>query len=233
MRAVQGRTLAIGDIHGCAGALESLLDVVRPRPGDLVVTLGDYVDGGLDSAGVIERLLHLERRVRLVALLGNHDQRMLQARDDPVQFDLWMESGGQRTLASYSDDLDEDGLDDIPDRHWDFLERCRDFHETLTHIFVHASLHPFRSLEEQTERRLRWAKIRRPPPHVSGKMLVYGHTRQRSGQPLDLGYAVCIDTSVCRGGWLTCLDVDRRWIWQASERGRVRMGSLEVVACRG
>src|SRR5437870_3329448 len=95
------RTLAIGDIHGCLRAFDLLLATVCPEPDDLLVTLGDYVDRGPDSKGVLERLIDLQGRCRLVALMGNHDIMMVQARDDPQAFRNWLECGGKQTLESY------------------------------------------------------------------------------------------------------------------------------------
>ena len=74
---MRSRTIAIGDIHGCSVALDALLEAIRPRPADYVVTLGDYINRGPDSRGVIERLIELENQCRLVPLLGNHDQTKL------------------------------------------------------------------------------------------------------------------------------------------------------------
>ena len=71
------RTIAIGDIHGCSAALDALLKAIQPRPEDCIVTLGDYINRGPDSRGVIERLIELKDRCRLVSLLGNHDQMLL------------------------------------------------------------------------------------------------------------------------------------------------------------
>ncbi len=73
------RTIAIGDIHGCSLALEALLDAIQPRPDDVIVTLGDYVNRGPDSRGVLDRLIELERRCKLVPILGNHDEMLLAA----------------------------------------------------------------------------------------------------------------------------------------------------------
>ena len=77
---MNSRTIAIGDIHGCSAALDALLKTIRPRPEDRIVTLGDYINRGPDSRGVIERLIELKDRCRLVPLLGNHDQMLLEAR---------------------------------------------------------------------------------------------------------------------------------------------------------
>ncbi|MGE3821347.1 MAG: metallophosphoesterase, partial [Isosphaeraceae bacterium] len=74
------RTIAIGDVHGCSAALDALLDATAPGPEDEIVMLGDYVNRGPDSRGVLERLINLGRRCRLVPILGNHDQKLLEAR---------------------------------------------------------------------------------------------------------------------------------------------------------
>jgi len=66
------------------------------------------------------------------------------------------------------------------------------------------------------------------PPHESGKIMVCGHTPQRSGRPRDIGHAVCIDTGAHAGGWLTCLDVMSGTYWQANQQGQTRTGILEV-----
>src|SRR5215472_203348 len=96
---VDMRLLAIGDIHGCLHALTALLDLVAPQADDLLIALGDYVDRGPDSRGVLDHLIALHDAGRLIALRGNHDVMMLQARDG---HDLgWLEVGGETTLRSY------------------------------------------------------------------------------------------------------------------------------------
>src|SRR5262249_60338380 len=89
------RKIAIGDVHGCSRALETLLATIRPRPDDVIVTLGDYVNRGPDSRGVLDRLIVLERRCHLVPLLGNHDQKLLapKAGEAGGPFD-WLDMGG-------------------------------------------------------------------------------------------------------------------------------------------
>ena len=116
------RTLAIGDIHGCARALDALLAAVKPRPDDLLVTLGDYVDRGPDSRGVLDRLVSLYATGRLVPLLGNHDLMMLHAREWAEAGSMWLACGGKSTLTSYGlcngDSVD---LKTVPASHWEFL----------------------------------------------------------------------------------------------------------------
>ncbi len=216
------RTIAIGDIHGCSLALRAILAAICPGPDDLVVTLGDYVDRGPDSRGVLESLIELQHRCRLVPLLGNHDDMFVQACRGfhPTAF---LAMGGKTTLASYgSADLQD--FSRVPEDHLKFLDTCADYHETETHIFVHASYLPQVPMDEQPTLALRWESLRDdiPEPHCSGKTVVAGHTSQRSGQILDLGYLKCIDTCCYGGGWLTALEVHTGEVWQANRDGEPR-----------
>jgi serine/threonine protein phosphatase 1 len=228
------RLLAIGDIHGCLTAFNTLLKLVAPQPDDRIVTLGDYVDRGPDSRGVLDRLIALHAGGRLVALRGNHDIMMLNTRFlgiDP----LWLSYGGNTTLLSYGidakDDIDrEQVLAKIPQLHWKFLEEdCLPYYETEEHIFVHANLDPDLPLERQPDYILYWERLDGPTAHISGKTMICGHTRQKSGVPLDLGTSICIDTNVYDGGWLTCLDVLSGRVWQANEKGETRTGRLDSI----
>ncbi|MEM7625364.1 MAG: metallophosphoesterase family protein [Planctomycetota bacterium] len=204
------RTLAIGDIHGNAAQLDRLLDVVALRPDDRVVTLGDYVDRGPDSRGVLDRLLRLQETQHLVPLRGNHDQWMLNARHDEDAFAIWEVYGAVATLQSYPDE----SLDAVPETHWRFLaETCHDVHETDTHIFVHGHVLPDAAPDTQNIEHLHNLQIRHAEPHVSGKTVICGHEPQSSGLPLDRGFAVGIDTA----GWLTCLDIDTWRYWQVND----------------
>jgi serine/threonine protein phosphatase 1 len=214
------RTIAIGDIHGCSMALDALLDATRPRPGDTIVTLGDYINRGPNSRGVLDRLIDLGRRCRLVPLLGNHDQMLLEARSG-LHPTTWLGMGGVATLDSYGPGRDIGLI--LPAHIW-FLEGCRDYHETDTHIFVHANYYPDLPMSEQPVMMLRWESLREatPGPHESGKTVVVGHTSQKGGEILDLGYLKCIDTYCYGGGWLTGLDVKTGEVWQANQSGEVR-----------
>jgi serine/threonine protein phosphatase 1 len=136
---------------------------------------------------------------------------------------MWLNVGGRDALASYGDA-------GIPDIHWRFLDkRCVDQFETDSHIFVHGGLDPDVPLAEQKIHILRWKTFRDPKPHCSGKTMICGHSTQKSGWPCDLGSAVCIDTGVSRGGWLTCLDAESGNFWQADQRGRGRRGHLKDI----
>ncbi len=216
------RTIAIGDIHGCSAALDALLDAMRPRPEDTLITLGDYINRGPNTRGVLDRLIDLGRRCRLVPLLGNHEQMLLEARSGHHPT-TWLSMGGLATLASYGPGRE---LSLIPEEHFEFLEGCLDFHETDTHIFVHAGYDHDLPMGEQPADLLRWDSLRDgvPGPHHSGKTVIVGHTSQKGGEILDLGHLKCIDTFCYGGGWLTALEVRTGEVWQSNERGEVRRG---------
>jgi len=223
------RLLAIGDIHGCADALDALLEAVGLRFGDTLVTLGDYVDRGPDSRGVLRRLRELAARddLSLVPILGNHDQMMLDARRDPAAGKDWLTHYGVKTLASY--DLTPGDLDQVPAEDWAFLESCRPYYSSERFLFVHANAYPDLALDEQPEFMLRWESILSSSggPHSSGKTLVCGHTSQKSGEVLNLGHAICLDTHACGGGWLSCFDTASRQLWQTNQAGELRRGWVD------
>lgn len=221
------RILAIGDIHGCLLAFDTLLAMAEPGPEDWLVTLGDYVDRGPDSCGVMDRLVELAAGGRLIALRGNHEEMMLDARRDKIVYSLWLQYGGDQTLDSYARHGYDGTLAGVPAAHWNFLEnQCVDWFEASSHFSVHASVDPDKPLAEQPITMLRWQKFERPAPHRSGKTMICGHTYQESGFPRNLGHAVCIDTWIYGDGWLTCLDVESGHFWQANQQGQQRAGEL-------
>jgi serine/threonine protein phosphatase 1 len=223
------RVLAIGDIHGCSRALDALLAVVRPTREDLLITLGDYVDRGPDSKGVLDRLLELDRTLRLIPLRGNHEEMMLAARTG-FERRMWLACGGDATLASYGGARRGDpDHDPVPEAHYAFMEeRCLNYYETETHIFVHANLCADVALAAQPTYMLLWERLDGPVCHVSGKTMICGHTRQSCGLPWHLGTTICIDTGAHdRLGWLTCLDVQTGQAWQANQLGKMRQFQIE------
>lgn len=201
------RTIAIGDIHGCSAGLAALLHAIRPDPKDTLIPLGDYIDRGPDSPGVLDLLLALPGRCHLVPLLGNHEEMLLSA------LRLSTEAG---CIGSAEEA--------VPPRHLAFLRGCRPFHETDTHLFVHAGYDADLPMGQQTGHRLRWEFLDRDAArsHCSGKVAIVGHTPQESGEILDLGFLKCIDTNCHRGGWLTALEVHTGQVWQADNGGKLR-----------
>ena len=220
-----GRTLTIGDIHGCDTALERLLDAVGPVLADKLIFLGDYVGKGPGSARVLDRLIALDQDHEIIPLLGNHDEMMLAALDDLAALDAWFPSSRKPTLRSYGD-----SLDNVPESHVAFLNSCAHYYETRTHIFVHANVDPDRPMNDQSVITLCWERLASDErPHRSGKTVICGHAAQKHGEPLNLGHAVCIDTYCWGGGWLTCLDVEKGYLWQTSQSGALRTAWLDEV----
>ncbi len=175
-----GRILAIGDIHGCDVALETLLPTLEITPDDSVVVLGDVVDRGPGSRQVVERLLQLGEECRLVFILGNHEEMLLAAVEKGESVEAWLRYGGTATLFSYGGDPRK-----IPPAHLEFLRSGIDYWETADELFIHANLDPVKQLDEQTAEWLRWTHLSgHEVPHSSGKRIVCGHTPQKQGLPL-------------------------------------------------
>ncbi len=225
------RHFAIGDIHGCYIALTTLFDYVAPNSDDTIVTLGDYVDRGPDSAAVIDLLIDLDKTNKLVPLRGNHEVMLLDSREQNSWFHAWLSYGGRETLNSYSLAPDDAGsIDRIPEAHLDFLEnRLLPYYECESHFFVHAYAEQDKVLADQADSSLYWRKYINPGLHCSGKIMVCGHTAQRSGKPAHNSNSVCIDTWAHGEGWLTCLDVESGTVWQANEAGDKRQFMLDEV----
>jgi serine/threonine protein phosphatase 1 len=215
------RTIAIGDIHGCPLALEAILRAIELQADDTIVGIGDYVDRGPDSRGVLDRLLRLRSECRLVPLMGNHELMLLDALERGVAESGWLVCGGKETLLSYGG-----RLENIPAEHVEFLRSLLPYYENETHFFVHANYQSDVPLSEQPDFLRYWEHLHwnTPPPHEGGKRAVVGHTSQRCGEILDLGHVVCIDTFCHGGGWLTALDVDSGQVWQADQFGQLRRG---------
>lgn len=224
------RLLAIGDVHGCRGPLDDLLAWVDPRPGDRLVLLGDYVDRGPDTRGVLDRLVALTRERPVACLRGNHEIMMVNARHgDSGDRKMWLGVGGAQALGSYGRAPGRGGtLADVPEEHWAFLEDgLRDYYETEQFIFVHAGLYPDAALEDQPPSALFWEFLPDAMRHTSGKTVICGHTSQKSGVPKVIPGAVCIDTYAHGGGWLTCLDALSGRYWQVDALGRRREGVVD------
>lgn len=198
-------TYAIGDIHGCSDALTRLLARIDEHRGARparIVCLGDYVDRGPDSAGVIRILRERAAREpgRLICLRGNHEQMMLDAYHQALAAPVWLANGGRETLASF-------GIADpeaIPHPVLTWISELPTVHEDALRYYVHAGFRPgHRGIDPDIASRL-W--IREPFLRASfdfGKHVLHGHTPQRSGQPDCHAYRTNLDTACVFGGTLT------------------------------
>jgi len=188
--------IAIGDIHGCAKTLDVLLDEIDPSPDDHLLFVGDYIDRGPDSKGVIDRLLDLREEVECTFLRGNHESLMLGYLDAGA-FNLWRVNGGIATLQSYMQNANDF---DIPDDHAQFVRDTKLYHETDDYLFVHAGLKADRSVEENLEEcdeeTFLWERGHLEADDFAWeKTVVCGHTPQT--EPINRDKLILIDTGAC------------------------------------
>lgn len=223
-----GRLLVIGDIHGFLTPLNLLLDHLKPDFEDTLVTLGDYIDRGPQSKDVLLKLIQLKTLTNLQMLIGNHDLMFLESIHFKRFNTDWLLYGGLQTLESFGIDLANPDFQLFDAKIVDFLKsECSRYWEDEKHIFVHAGVDPSLPLDQQTDKLLFWDKL--DPNfcgHQSGKKVVCGHTRQTSGQPLNLKNLLCLDTNVYGGGWLTCCDLNSMEYWQANALGEFRQAKI-------
>jgi serine/threonine protein phosphatase 1 len=218
VRNMSDRVIAIGDIHGCLAALETILREIAPTGNDTLVVLGDCVDRGPDSKGVIDRLIECSKSCKLIAIQGNHEEMMLDVVRQGLPPYRWLQYGGVDTLDSYGFAGD---LGVIPEAHMAFFDSMVDYFESEDHLFIHANYDPRLPMEQQTIPMLRWVKLTESTPtaHCSGKRAVLGHTHDYHGEIFDVGHLICIDTFCYGGGWLTAMDVHSGRLWQADIEG--------------
>jgi serine/threonine protein phosphatase 1 len=225
------RAYAIGDVHGRLDLLDAMLARIeadnraRPRRKTFVVMLGDLIDRGPASAGVIERLRTWRPEgIKPVFLAGNHEEVMLNVlagKEDILP--AWLKFGGAECLASYGLDVDAlKRLDEksaiakireaVPRAHRDFLETFGDTFRFGDYLFVHAGIRPGVAVEEQHVKDLRW--IREPflgDAKEHGFVVVHGHTICDciEERPNRIG----IDTGAYVTGNLTAIGVDETDRW--------------------
>lgn len=214
---------AVGDVHGRLDLLlrmeAAIADDIRRtgavRP--VVCYLGDYVDRGPASAGVVDHLSSSSNGPARVYLKGNHEDRLLAFLDDPAKSGpRWMEFGGREALESYGviapakiHGKDWGALRDafaeaLPDQHVTFYRSLRLAFAWRRYLFVHAGLNPARSVEDQAPHDLMW--IREPFLESRkdwGRVVVHGHVIV--GEPEFHPNRIAIDTGAYKSGRLTCL----------------------------
>jgi len=140
-----GRLFGIGDVHGELDRLDALLEAISPSKQDRLIFLGDYINYGSDSKGVIDRLLELRSHCSCIFLRGHSEAQLLQAlsREEVAVF-RFIREGGDKTWRSYGG-----GFDKIPFHHLRFFKTLKPWHEEDGFVFVHAGLRPGIPLEKQ------------------------------------------------------------------------------------
>jgi serine/threonine protein phosphatase 1 len=216
--ATGGRVYAIGDVHGRLDLLRALYGLIEQDAADTdepcrIVLLGDYVDRGPDSAGVIDFVLDgIDSRFEPVFLKGNHEQLMMDFLEDPAVGPAWFATGGADTVLSYGVRLGSDRIDHaeisarlaeaLPPAHRTFLDALAVSHRWGNYVFAHAGIRPRIPLERQDPQDLLW--IRREflsADGFGGLCVVHGHSQVTA--PVDLPHRVAVDTGAYHSGRLT------------------------------
>ena len=230
------RAYAVGDVHGRLDLLDELLAkiraeiVARPKARNHIVMLGDLIDRGPQSRGVIDRLRDFaDRDIELHILSGNHEEvllRLLEGESELIP--SWLKFGGAETLQSYGIELqavravnDQEAMRliraAIPPEHQAFLRSLSDTIRIGDYVFVHAGIRPRVDLAEQRQSDLRW--IREPflgDDTDHGFIVVHGHTI--TDEVVERPNRIGIDTGAYATGRLTALGLesDQRWLIEAA-----------------
>ncbi|MEM8740742.1 MAG: metallophosphoesterase family protein [Pseudomonadota bacterium] len=238
-RTTNGRRIyALGDIHGCLAELDAVYagihaDLARdPHPDPVIVHVGDYIDRGPDSRGVIDRLIDWDMPAERICLAGNHDDLMLKFLDDPhgiwCRFH-WLEDplGGRATLASYgiesyaqpAEAAAAAAQSAVPQAHLAFLRGLPRSARIGSYFFAHAGVRPGKPLDAQDPEDLIWIRgefLTSRAEH--GAIIVHGHTPVEAP---DLRWnRINIDTGCVFGRRLTCLVLEGDGIWTLDPGGR-------------
>lgn len=219
------RLYAIGDVHGCLEQLTEMhrliaAEIERDRADDWrIIHLGDYIDRGPDSRGVLSYLVEAQARDdRSLMLGGNHDVGFLEFLDEPTPNGLFARYGGDGTAASYGVDLDFSNpisldhghaalLRALPRSHVEFLLSLAFSFTFGDFFFCHAGIKPQVPLARQEPEQLIWIRDEfLEYPHLHPKVVVHGHTP--SAEPEVLANRVNVDTGCYKTGVLTALVID-------------------------
>lgn len=211
------RVYAVGDVHGCLDRLEAIHQLIagdlaeRPVPAPTLVHLGDYVDRGPDSAGVVAKLAAGPpiRGMPTINLMGNHEQMMLAAiaLGETEAVELWLANGGLDSLLSWKVPRSARPTEwprYLPVAHLLFMRDLTASHAAGGYLFAHAGIRPGVPLDRQSRHDLMWIR----EPFLSSKddfgaVVVHGHTPRH--EPTIRPNRIGIDTGAVMGGVLTCL----------------------------
>jgi serine/threonine protein phosphatase 1 len=218
----KGRTYVIGDIHGRSDLLDRMVDLIsldletNPVGDCLTVTIGDYIDRGPDSRGVLDRLAGNPFSTRFVALKGNHEALFETFLSDPSIAEQWRRLGGLETLHSYGIPVTELMVgknyeqaskalrNAVPEEHLKFLAALKTSMTVGRYFLCHAGVRPGIPLERQSDEDLLWIRDEFLNSKADfGKIIVHGHTPTERVEVLP--NRINIDTGAFATGRLTCV----------------------------
>ena len=184
---------AVGDVHGRLDLLRQVFGRVKHHARGhpyTIIMLGDYIDRGCESRGVVEYLLQHSRQQNVLCLRGNHDEMLIQCcrTKSHLDFKSWMNVGGELTIESYGGDpAKSSSLDCIPLAHRQWLLQRPAIYEDLAHVFVHAGIVPTIPLVDQNQEDFLWIRDRfvkaSADRFIESRHIVHGHTMTWSGKP--------------------------------------------------
>ncbi len=203
-------TYAVGDVHGSLDKMQAVVEACRRHAAGRAmrfVFLGDYIDRGPDSAGVVRAMMGLqdELQERLIALMGNHEAWVLALLDGRAPAGGWLLNGGAHTLLSYG----VRAAGDLPPSHLQWMRSLRLNYDDGRRFFVHAGVNPDKALDAQDEHDLLW--IREPflgDGRDYGRLVVHGHTPLETAAPQLRSNRLNLDTAAVFGGPLTAAVFD-------------------------
>jgi serine/threonine protein phosphatase 1 len=205
-------TFAVGDVHGCLDKLERVVAAcdayAAGRPARFVF-LGDYIDRGPDSRGVVDFLIRRQQAAppgAMVCLRGNHEQLALDAHADARAMPDWLRNSAADTIRSYGR---PDGL--ISPAHLMWLAALPLCHDDGLRFFVHAGVDLNVPLDRQGYDVMLWMRepfLSRSDEVDCGRFIVHGHTPQKSGRPDLRRHRLNLDTAAVLGGPLTAAAFD-------------------------
>jgi serine/threonine protein phosphatase 1 len=213
------RTICVGDVHGMLDRLQTLFSKLKIKKEDTVIFLGDYIDRGADSRGVVAFVLSLEKKCNLITLKGNHEDmalgtfKFMEGRLSNESYrNNWMNNGGVQCLRSYDSKAIDKGhfgqaVDKMMELHGDFFRNLQLTHEDENFIYVHGCLADHLDLADQDEFFCLWGRFKDIQPHKSGKTVICGHTIQK--EPVNMGYKMCLDTGSFKSdGCITAMVIE-------------------------
>jgi serine/threonine protein phosphatase 1 len=194
---------------------------------DRLVFLGDYVDRGYDSKGVVTYLLELKNNApqEIIFLKGNHEDMLLSYLGlGGYHGDMFLFNGGEATLKSYGVSAKKDSkekiLAAIPAAHLEFFRTLRTYHVMDAFLCVHAGINPAKTLDEQSEEELFWIRDAFIlNSHQLPYTVLFGHTPQREVF-CDLPYKIGLDTGLVYGNKLSCLETSEKLLFQLNRHSR-------------
>ncbi|MEM7106021.1 MAG: metallophosphoesterase family protein [Bacteroidota bacterium] len=170
------RKIAISDIHGCEKTFRELIKKIKLEKEDELFILGDFIDRGPDSRGVINYVFSLrEKGFSVHTLMGNHEAMLMNSFSDSMQHRMWLSNGGNITMKSFR----VDHIADIPEKYLNFFYDCYKYIESDEFIFVHAGI-DFRDEDPiSNENALMW--VRRWYDNIDyewlgNRYIIHGHT---------------------------------------------------------